>query len=80
MLKLKWQQINIMRYNNISHSVYNEDIENKGKMLSLIIKKVWYVPFKKKNNNNKNNSEGKQIEIAKMSSYPKLSFWRSTGQ
>ena len=35
-------------YNNESHNVYNEDIENKRKMLSLIIKKVWYIPFKKK--------------------------------
>ena len=33
---------------NESHSVYDEDIENKGKMLSLIIKKVWYIPLKKK--------------------------------
>ena len=55
---------------NESHSAYDEDIENKGKMLSLIIKKVWYIPFKKKKNNNKNNSKRKQIEITKMSSYP----------
>ena len=67
-----------MCYNNKSHNVYNEDIEDKEKkMLSLIIKKVWYIPLKKKKNNN---SERKQIEIAKMSSYPKLSFWRSTDQ
>ena len=76
LLKLKWQQINIIYYNNESHNVYDEDIENKRKMLSLIIKKVWYIPLKK----NENNSERKQIEIAKMSSYPKLSFWRPTGQ
>ena len=48
MLKLKWQQINIIYYNNESYNVYNEDIENKRKMLSLIIKKVWYIPLKKK--------------------------------
>ena len=67
-----------MCYNNKSHNVYDEDIEDKEKkMLSLIIKKVWYIPLKKKNDNN---SERKQIEIAKMSSYPKLSFWRSPGQ
>ena len=48
LLKLKWQQINIIYYNNESHDVYGEDIENKRKMLSLIIKKVWYISFKKK--------------------------------
>ena len=48
LLKLKWQQINIIYYNNESHNVYNEDIENKRKILSLIIKKVWYIPLKKK--------------------------------
>ena len=41
-------------------------------MLSLIIKKVWYIPLqqkkkKKKTNNNDDNSESKQIEIVKMS-------------
>ena len=46
-------------------------------MLSLIIKKVWYIPLqhkkkkkkkkKKKTNNNDDNSESKQIEILKMS-------------
>ena len=76
LLKLKWQQINIIYYNNESHNVYDEDIENKRKMLSLIIKKVWYIPLKK----NDNNSDRKQIEIAKMSSYPKLSFWWPTSQ
>ena len=45
MLKLKWQLINIIYYNNESHSVYDEDIGNKRKMLSLIIKKVWYIPL-----------------------------------
>ena len=48
LLKLKWQQINIIYYNNESHNVYDEDIENKRKMLSLIIKKVWYIPLPKK--------------------------------
>ena len=43
-------------------------------MVSLIIKKVWYIPFKKQKNNIK------QIEIAKISSYPKLSSWRLMGQ
>ena len=48
LFKLKWQQINIIYYNNESHDVYGEDIENKRKILSLIIKKVWYIPLKKK--------------------------------
>ena len=77
MLKLKWQPINIIYYNNESHSVYDEDIGNKRKMLSLIIKKVWYIPLKKKNSNN---SKSKQIETAKTSLYPKLLFWGPTGQ
>ena len=59
-----------MCYNNESHSEYDEDIENKRKMLSLIIKKVWYITLQKKkkyNNNNNSSSESKQVEIAKMS-------------
>ena len=48
MLKLKWQPINIIYYNNESHSVYDEDIGNKRKMLSLIIKKVSYIPLQQK--------------------------------
>ena len=64
LLKLKWQQINIIYYNNESHNVYDDDIENKRKMLSLIIKKVWYIPLKKIKNK-KNNSERKQIETVK---------------
>ena len=76
LLKLKWQHINIIYYNNKSHNVYDEDIENKRKMLSLIIKKVWYIPLKKTITTVKE----KKIEIAKMSSYSKLSFWRPTRQ
>ena len=41
-----------MCYNNESHSEYDEDIENKRKMLSLIIKKYGTFPYKQKNNNN----------------------------
>ena len=65
MLKLKWQQINIMCYNNESHSVYDEDIENKRKMLSLIIKKYGTFPYKKIIITT--NRESKQVEIAKIS-------------
>ena len=61
LLKLKWQQINIMCYNNESHSVYDEDMENKRKILSLIIKKVWYIPLQQQQQQqNNNNSKSKQ--------------------
>ena len=65
LLKLKWQHINIIYYNNKSHNVYDEDIENKRKMLSLIIKKVWYIPLKKNNNNSerKKNRNSKNVLI-----------------
>ena len=49
-------------------------------MLSLIIKKVWYIPLQPKKKKNNNNSESRQIETVKMSSYPKLLFWGPTGQ
>ena len=49
-------------------------------MLSLIIKKVWYISLKKKKKKNSNNSKSKQIETAKTSLYPKLLFWGPTGQ
>ena len=56
-----------MCYNNESHSVYDEDIENKRKILSLIIKKVWYIPLQKKKIITTANGESKQVEIAKIS-------------
>ena len=71
MFKLKWQKSTY--YDNESHNAYVEDIENKRKMLSLIIKKVWYIPIKKK-------MQQKTNKNSKISSYPKLSSWRLMGQ
>ena len=55
--------MNIIGYNNESYNVYDEDIKNKRKMLSLIIKKVWYIPLQQQQQQqqqNNNNSKSKQ--------------------
>ena len=67
MFKLKWQESTY--YDNESHNAYVEDIENKRKMLSLIIKKVWYMPFfflkkKKKQKQQKENRNSKNLLIS----------------
>ena len=46
-------------------------------MLSLIIKKVWYIALPKKKKTNNNNSKSEQIEIAKC---PHILSFRFGGQ
>ena len=51
-------------------------------MPSLIVKKVWYIPLKKKKKQKKNTHthNRKQTKIAKISSDSKLSSWRLMAQ